>query len=362
MKKCIFIIHLLLYLISTTSESMDIPIIALPFEIWNIIIAISKNKEKNNIAKTSRLLNKLSHKNNMSLYIQKPLILDKNEKEYAMLYAAYHGNASAIKNLLGYGINPHVSNTYLPLMPYTIASWKNHTTITNILDEYDKNHKHNFWHAREITPFPTYILAIYFGDWDLFNTCLQKHICKPSHFYNPYYVNSYGNSLAHIAIFSGHNPITQWLLRDETIRKNISQSNFRGKSSLLIAVEKNNPYIVAKLLEIESIEVNNRSFNGMTPLHYAVIFKHYPIVKQLLRHPKIDVNRQLNNGYTSLHIAVEQEDLETVQLLLQSKKINLHLLTDTNQTPLDLSLRNTLNTIELMLVAHIVRNPIEKRR
>jgi len=328
MKLNYFIFLILLF--PTMTLCMDPITIELPSDIWNQIIAGSKNKEKNSLAHTNQLFHMLSHKNNHALYIHTPLILSETQKKYALLCATYHGNPLAVKNLLAHGASPHYSTIYLTLLPYAVAYWKKDSKTMKILSKYDKHHNHCQCHRQETVPF--YAIATYLGDLPALQVYSQKDD------YNPYYINYYCNSLLHTAIFTGHSAVVEWLLKDSRITTTASCSGWAGKDALLLAITENHTNIVEQLLKMKTINiVNNRSPRGMTPLHAAVIRQYYSITQLLLGHPKIDINIQLKNGYTPLHIATYNNNLEIVELLLTSKNIDLNIINNNNKTALDIA-------------------------
>lgn len=317
---------------------MDPSTTDLPIDIWNKIIAGSRNKEKNTLAACCTLLHRLSHKNNHSLYIHIPLFLNQDQKNYALLCATYHGNPQAVKNLLAIGAYPYGSTIYLTLLPYCWAYRKKNHAILELLNEHDKNNKHNYCYSKRIPRL--YLIAVYLGDLPTLQDCAKK--CG----YNPLYTNTYGSTLLHSAVFNGHYNIIEWLLQDPKIIVTTSHLGWSGKNTLLIATEKKYGSIVDLLLKTPKIKVNDCSLQGMTPLHVSAIRGYHDIVKSLLKHPDIDANIQLmKNGYTPLHIATENEDREMISILVASNKINFYITNNSNENVFDVASRLKNNTI-----------------
>jgi len=105
---------------------------------------------------------------------------------------------------------------------------------------------------------------------------------------------------------------------DESLAENEPALAFTAeelKTGLLRAAKQNDVEQAEKLLEVETIDVNQSDSRGFTPLIWASAVGAKQIVGLLLRR-NADIQAVTNNGDTALHWACYKGHAEVVTLLL----------------------------------------------
>ena len=103
------------------------------------------------------------------------------------------------------------------------------------------------------------------------------------------------------------------------------------KTSLFLAIEKDNVEIVKLLLSNPSIDVN-KGYGNKAPLLLAIEKDNVEIVKLLLSNPSINVNQESETVVeyqfkmtrietTALFLTIYQQKIETLKILIQQKGI-----------------------------------------
>ncbi|KAJ5737333.1 uncharacterized protein N7483_002458 [Penicillium malachiteum] len=95
--------------------------------------------------------------------------------------------------------------------------------------------------------------------------------------------------------------------------------DFRGRGLLSVATAYDTTVaIVRQLLQQTDIDVNDRCSAGMTAVMYAIEHRQYAILQLLLLDPRVELNVENNVGQTPLHFAISKEDYLSVQILVQN--------------------------------------------
>ena len=89
-----------------------------------------------------------------------------------------------------------------------------------------------------------------------------------------------------------------------------------GHCTLRFAALRNNPAIVALLLQHPAIDVNATDVQGQSPLYLACSYGNFLVVRAQLRHPDIDVNATTAAEISSLGIACLKRHAGVIQELL----------------------------------------------
>mgnify|MGYP001048844715 CR=1 FL=1 len=109
--------------------------------------------------------------------------------------------------------------------------------------------------------------------------------------------------------------------------------------------------VVAFLLQLEKIDVNEPNKNNATPLYIACQEGYIEVLELLLKDPRVNVNMATKEGRTPFYKACEKGRLGVIELFLRDKRISI-----TNQnmfgvTPLYVALkRRHFNIVELLLM------------
>jgi len=178
-----------------------------------------------------------------------------------------------------------------------------------------------------------------------------------------------GDTTLHLAVQRNNLYIVNLLLDNKQYLINVKNSH--GKTPLHIAVENQKLEMVNLLLDNKGADVNATNKDGDTPLDVALtldnnevrqaiyekvnktnvmleaIKNDKPVMLKYLLEQGADVNA--TNGHTPLHIAVEYENLDMVQLLL-NKNANINATNKDGDTPLHIAVENeNLDMIPLLL-------------
>lgn len=195
-------------------------------------------------------------------------------------------------------------------------------------------------------------LAAISGNEEIFRLLIQK---SSRWFALLLSVDNLDRSPLHYAVKLGHLPIVQLWTRVvtplEEFKRSINLPDKNGFAPIHMAVELGNLDILACLLNIEAIDINNTSglFN-VTPLHLATELGNPGVVRFLLAYDEVDVNKpSIMTGVAPLHVALEKygSDLNSrmsykpvVQLLMNHPNIDINLMDKKGRTPLYFALRN----------------------
>jgi ankyrin repeat protein len=95
----------------------------------------------------------------------------------------------------------------------------------------------------------------------------------------------------------------------------VNDSNFAGKTALILAIEQGNLSLVEQLLTAKAHPNKRLDQNHDTPLICAIRQGHLDIAALLIQSPDIDLNLQ-SNGQTVLMLAIEKGEVDLVKTLL----------------------------------------------
>lgn len=282
---------LFLTLLITTTTKAIIP------EAWTIVAAQLDNKTKNPLYQTCHTLQKITSRNNLSLYENKSLNLNEHDKNYALALAYYHNKPEIIDNLIRQGADPSIENrllfSALNLEQYHIADPSD--PRNEIVDDNLNN------------PLPPrHIRAAYFGD----DVYIQQHINDPSIDWLYTMPESGENALA-VAAHQGHTKAVQKLLKNHYLRQTITYD-------LCARVLKTDP-LIAELLVASYPKIKViPNVMQRTLLSEAVFNKNFPMVQFLCNHPTVSIAIDGINPdlYTPLCIACQKGYTDIVRYLL----------------------------------------------
>ena len=116
------------------------------------------------------------------------------------------------------------------------------------------------------------------------------------------------SALAH-ACKIGQLDIVQYLM---TQGADPRAENSEGETSLFAAVRSGNPQVIAEILNVPEIDINQPDLKGLTPLYIAVGLKNIPVIKQLLA-SGADPNI---TGHSPLKLAQDMKNQQVISLLL----------------------------------------------
>ena len=180
-------------------------------------------------------------------------------------------------------------------------------------------------------------------------------------------------TLLHKAVFNGHLPVVEYLIRNGADLDIKNQLNLDFLDSVALnghfsvikfleeknvpignlfkAAEKGYLGIVKYLVENKAQSVNSKDSSDQTPLHQAAFNGHLNIVKYLVDNGA-DLNVKNTAGKTPLHYAAAQGDLESVKYFIENQSQNPNLKDNLGQTPLHQAIFNG----RLTVVEYLVRN------
>ncbi|KAJ5267220.1 hypothetical protein N7478_010028 [Penicillium angulare] len=104
----------------------------------------------------------------------------------------------------------------------------------------------------------------------------------------------------------------------------LSICDFQGRGPLSIAVAKGTFAIVETLLQYPALDVNGRCTDGMSALMYAVEYSEHAILSHLLTDPRVNVSIEDRLGQNALHSAVRKEDHISVQILARDPRLDVN--------------------------------------
>ena len=116
------------------------------------------------------------------------------------------------------------------------------------------------------------------------------------------------SALAH-ACKLGHLDIVQYLM---TQGADPRAENSEGETSLFAAIRSGNQQVIAEILSVPEIDINQPDGKGLTPLYIAVGLKNIPVIKQLLA-SGADPNI---TGHSPLKLAQDMKNQQIISLLL----------------------------------------------
>ncbi|KAF0700107.1 hypothetical protein As57867_009302, partial [Aphanomyces stellatus] len=128
-----------------------------------------------------------------------------------------------------------------------------------------------------------------------------------------------GQSPLMVACRNGYDDIVALLLTMQDLRVNEKDKN--GETALYIASSLGHGNTVQQLLKHSNIQVNAQEKEGKTALYTASGLGHRDIVKALLDHPDIDVDVPSNSCDTAVTRATYDGQTDVVRLLVDSGKI-----------------------------------------
>src|SRR5436190_6623346 len=234
-------------------------------DLINHIIAASDTCEKNTLRSVCKTFKHLSSKNNLALYQCNPLILSRNQKEYALQFAMYHRNPTAVKNLCSIGAQ---SSAVIPLA--TLALYKDPFTLET--KQYIQ------------LPNPHYIIASYFGDSDF----LQSYCADKNNKINNQLMDD-GATALHYAARKGHEACVKLLLTHSNITTIINGKDRNEYTPLHRAIASGHLFITQLLYKHGAIE-------SKSCLFFACFYGREHIVKFLLTQDNCSLDEPANNG------------------------------------------------------------------
>lgn len=129
-----------------------------------------------------------------------------------------------------------------------------------------------------------------------------------------------GTSLMYAALGKQQHTISYLLqTRRETagVQSYVDAESTNGWTAVMIAAAKGFRSVVAQLVEEGNADPWLADAYQWTPLMRAIDNRHTDVVAYLLGLDNVPLNQQNENGATALHVAAERGDILTVQLLLE---------------------------------------------
>lgn len=294
-----------------------------PSEIEFQIIACSAASTKNTLRSVNKWLSENVVKSNITLIMQKSLVISKSDQAYLLRYHADNkdDDPAIIKALLDNGFDPYVKDKILYATPYLIALKTSNYTIADCLHKYDSSkftRRGRCSNHREISRLT---IAIYKGDLNKMTEILESQTIAIDSVQND--TRNKMSALC-IAAYLGHAHIVEFILK---------RSDWDYKNSPLA------PHYAAQAGHINILEILLPYFENfnkkegsltLTPLHYAGSNNHTKVISYLLENgANIEAENTLNQ--TPLFAAAEYECVEAMQLLIESGANIKHILPDTEK-------------------------------
>ncbi|KAJ5267462.1 hypothetical protein N7478_010270 [Penicillium angulare] len=133
--------------------------------------------------------------------------------------------------------------------------------------------------------------------------------------------------------------------------------DFQGRGPLSIAVAKGTFAIVETLLQYPALDVNDRCTDGMSALMYAVEYSEHAILSHLLTDPRVNVSIEDRLGQNALHSAVRKEDHISVQILARDPRLDVNWCGTHRNTALLLAVKTLKGRSPRRVVEALLLNP-----
>lgn len=127
-----------------------------------------------------------------------------------------------------------------------------------------------------------------------------------------------GNTFLINCLKAGKFQSAEWLIKHGA---NITIKNKDRKAAIHIAIEKNSLPVVKGLLELGTIDINERDINGRTLLQDVVVFGNHQMAKLLINHGT-NINNKDTHEHNVLYDALSFGDLNFINYLLSIGELN----------------------------------------
>ena len=182
----------------------------------------------------------------------------------------------------------------------------------------------------------------------LVNDHCQYFLYKASSYANRAFHIEFGDTALIMAAYHGHIEVVARLLQVESI--DVNQAGYKGTTALWCAAYNGHNAVVKYLLAAQGIDVNHANNNGSTALMLAAQNGHIEVVKYLLAAQGIDVNHAKNNGSTALMLAACNGHDAVVDRLLQVESIDVNHANNVGLTALSCAACNGHNAVVARLL------------
>lgn len=256
----------------------------------------------------------------------------------ALHRAAYGGQTSVVRLLLGRGdVDPNAA-TPPTLTPLNLAVQEGHVDVVRVLlarEDVDVNH------PGIATRAPLYV-AMEHKDGEIARLLLERPYIDANLAFRD-------ESVLSLAVMRGATSVVRFLLQHKDI--DVNARTLTGRTPLHLATENNETQIVELLLAHPNSDPNVTTNAGLTPLVGAVILGAKGLIK-LLAHPNIMADAKNYHSSTPLILAVISGRPEIVSLLLERDDVDINYATNNGETPLLLAVRRRNATITKLPLDH----------
>jgi len=166
---------------------------------------------------------------------------------------------------------------------------------------------------------------------------------------NPCHTLLNGTTALMLAAQNGYSEVVAKLLAIENI--DVNQARTDGTTALMLAAQHGHIEVVAKLLTAEKLDVNQANSDGATALMLAAQDGHSGVVAKLLAAKNIDVNQADSDGTTALMLAAQDGHSEVVAKLLAAKNIDVNQADSDGATALMLAAQDGHSEVVAKLLA-----------